>query len=107
MANFIVFVYSQNCSRAGRLVHEGKAQELLQEVAEGGDIGADHVMYEFESVVDALDYGHKQLLLNIVSANRYLNNVALSIMEAASEAGHSSLVADLEEARKVLKDMQK
>ena len=104
MANFIVFVCSQNCtSRAGKLVYN-RAQELLQKVSEGKDIGADYVMYEFESVVDALDYGHKQLLLNIVSANRYLNNVALSIMEAASESGHSSLVADLEAARKVLED---
>ena len=107
MANFIVFVYSQNCtSRAGKLVHDGKAQELLQGVAVGGDIGADYVMYEFESVVDALDYGHKQLLLNILAANRYLNNVALSIMEAASEVGGSSLVADLQRARKVLEDRQ-
>ena len=105
MANFIVFVYSQNCTgRAGKLVRDGKAQELLQEVAEGGDIGADHVMYEFESVVDALEYGHNELLLNIVTADKYRRTVGLSIMEAASEAGGHSLVANLKSARKVLED---
>lgn len=104
MANFIVFVCSQNCtSRAGKLVYN-RAQELLQKVSEGKDIGADYVMYEFESVVDAFEYGHKELLLNIVTADKYRRTVGLSIMEAASEAGHSSLVADLEAARKVLED---
>lgn len=106
MANFIVFVYSQNCtSRAGNLVHDGKAQELLQEVAEGGDIGADHVMYEFESVVDALEFGNSMVMDNMCSpSGAHKRKVGRSIIEAASEAGHSSLVADLQRARKVLED---
>ena len=104
MANFIVFVYSQNCtSRAGKLVYN-RAQELLQKVSKGGDIGADYVMYEFTSVVDALNYGHDELLLNIVTADKYRRTVGLSIMEAASEAGGSSLVADLQRARQILED---
>ena len=106
MANFIVFVYSQNCSsRAGNLVHDGKAQELLQEVAEGGDIGADHVMYEFKSAFDALEFGNSMVMDNMCSpSGAHKRKVGRSIIEAASEVDSSDLIADLQRARRILED---
>lgn len=105
MANFIVFVYSQNCtSRAGKLVYN-RAQELLQKVSEGGDIGADYVMYEFKSAFDALEFGNSMVMDNMCSpSGAHKRKVGLSIMEAASEVDSSDLIADLQRARRILEN---
>lgn len=107
MAKFIVFVHSLNSTtQAGQLVHESKAKELLKELTDTGLISTDYEAHDFESVVEALEYGHNELLLNIVTADKHRRAVGLSIMAAASEVDSSDLIADLQRARKVLEDRQ-
>ena len=96
------------------MVTGSKEQAALFELADGGDIGADLIMYEFESPIDALEYGNEELQnnmktcsINLTSNGAYRRKVARSIIEAASEADTSYSIAALQEARKVLKDMQK
>lgn len=109
MANFIVFVYSQNCSsRSGDLVNKERSEAALMDLKEGNDIGADLVMYEFEGAFDALEFGNSMVMDNMCSPiGAHKRKVGRSIIEAASEAEGCSLVFELQRARKVLKDMQK
>ena len=106
MANFIVFVYSQNCSsRSGDLVNKERSEAALMDLKEGNDIGADLVMYEFESAFDALEFGNSMVMDNMCSpSGAHKRKVGRSIIEAASEVDSSDLIADLQRARRILED---
>jgi len=108
MAKFIVFIYSQNCNgKAGDLVTGGRERAARLELAEGGDIGADIVMYEFGGAIEALEFGGAMVMDNMATpSGAHKRKVGRSIFEAASEADSSDLIADLQRARKVLEDRQ-
>jgi hypothetical protein len=91
--------------KAGELVTGSREQAALFELADGGDIGADLVMYEFKSAFDALEFGNSMVMDNMCSpSGAHKRKVGRSIIEAASEVDSSDLIADLQRARRILED---